>query len=62
MNMANIYTVLNPDCLEYLGENGAVVDLANLPGYRSSNEAHHIRQVFTHYFKSVAGCLHWQDA
>ena len=43
MNVANIYTGLNLDRLEYLGENGAVVDLANLPGYRSSNEAQHIR-------------------
>ena len=32
MNVANIYTGLNPDCLEYLRENGAVVDLANLSG------------------------------
>ena len=62
MNVANIYTGLNPDCLEYLGKNGAVVDLGNLPGYRSSNEAQHIRRVFTHYFNSVAGHLHWQDA
>ena len=59
MNVANIYTGLNPDRLEYLGENGAVVDLANLPGYRSSNEAQCIRRVFTHYFNSVAGRLHW---
>ena len=29
MNVAYIYTGLNPDCLEYLGENGAVVDLGN---------------------------------
>ena len=62
MNVASIYTGLNPDCLEYLGENGAVVDLANLPVYRSSNEAQHIRRVLTHYFNSVASHLHWQDA
>ena len=55
MNVANIYTDLNPDRLEYLGKNGAVVDLGNLPGYRSSNEAQRIRRVFTHYFNSVAG-------
>ena len=41
-NVANIYNRLNPDNLEYLSENGAVVDLANLPGYRSSNEARRI--------------------
>ena len=62
MNVANIYTGLNPERLEYLGENGSVVNLASLPGYRSSNEAQRIRRVFTHYFNSVAGCLHWQDA
>ena len=48
MNMANIYIGLNLDYLEYLRENGAVVDLVNLPDYRSSNEAQCIRRVFTH--------------
>ena len=42
LNVANIYNRLNPDHLEYMGENGAVVDLANLPGYRSSTEARRI--------------------
>ena len=58
MNFANIYMGLNPECLDYLRENGAVVNLANLPGYRSSNEAQQIWRVFPHYFKSVAGHLH----
>ena len=40
MNVANIFTGVKPDHLEYLRENGAVVDLANLPGYRSSNRTH----------------------
>ncbi|MCG8622026.1 MAG: transposase family protein [Proteobacteria bacterium] len=62
MNVPNIYARLNPDRLDYLGENGTVLDLANLPGYRSTNEAQCIRRVFTHYFNSVAGRLQWQDA
>ena len=62
MNVVNIYARLNPERLDYLGENGTVVDLANLPGYRSSNEAQRIRRVFTHYFNSIACHLHWQDA
>ena len=61
LNVANIYNRLNPERLDYLGENGAVLDLVNLPGYRSSNEARRIRSVFTHYFNSAAGRLTWQD-
>ena len=61
LDVAQINNRLNPNNLEYLGENGAVVDLGNLPGYRSSNEARRIRRVFTHYFNSVAGRLTWQD-
>ena len=61
LNVANIYNWLNPDKVDYLGENGAVVNLAKLPGYRSSYEARRIRRVFTHYFNSVAGRLTWQD-
>ena len=61
LNVANIYNRLNPERLDYLGENGAVLDLNNLPGYRSSNEARRIRRLFTHYFNSAIGRLSWQD-
>ena len=61
LNVANIYTRLNPDRLEYLSANGTVVDLQNLPGYRSTEEVQRIRRVFTTYFTGVTGRLTWQD-
>ena len=59
--MANIYTRLNPERLEYLSKNGTVVNLQHLPGYRSTEEAQRILRVFTTYFNGVAGRLTWQD-
>ena len=59
--MANIYTRLNPERLEYLSVNGTVINLQNLPGYRSTEEAQRIHCVFTTYFNGVAGRLTCQD-
>ena len=61
LNVANICTRLNPDRLEYLSANGTVVNLQNVPGYRSTEEAQRIHHVFTTYFNGVAGRLTWQD-
>ena len=61
LDVANIYTRLNPERLEYLSANGTVVNLQHLPGYRSTEEAQRIRHVFTTYFNGVAGRLTWQD-
>ena len=61
LDVANIYTRLNPERLEYLSASGTVVNLQHLPGYRSTEEAQRIRRVFTMYFNGVAGRLTWQD-
>ena len=50
LDVANIYTRLNPEMLEYLSANGTVVNLQHLPGYRSIEEAQRIGRVFTTYF------------
>ena len=59
LDVANIYTRLNPERLEYLSANGTVVNLQHLLGYRSTEEAQRIRRVFTTYFNGVAGILTW---
>ena len=61
LNVANIYTRLNPEKLEYLSANGTVINLQNLPGYRLTEEAQRIHCVFTTYFNGVTGRLTWQD-
>ena len=61
LNVANIYTRLNPDRLDCLSANGTVVDLQNLPGYQSTEEAQRICCVFTTCFTGVTGRLTWQD-
>ena len=55
------YARLNPDRLNYLGPDGAIVDLQNLNGYRSAQEAQQIRDKFLQYFNSQAGALAYQD-
>ena len=55
------YARLNPDRLDYLGPDGAIVDLQNLNGYRSAQEAQQIRDKFLQYFNSQAGALAYQD-
>ena len=58
---ATITARLNPDRLNYLGPDGAIVDLQNLNGYRSAQEAQRIRDKFLQYFNSQAGALAYQD-
>ena len=55
------YARLNSDRLNYLGPDGAIVDLQNLNGYRSAREAQQIRDKFLQYFNSQAGALAYQD-
>ena len=52
---------INPDRLDYLGPDGAILDLATLNGYRSAKEAQRIRDTFRDYFVSPEGKLDWQD-
>ena len=52
---------LNPDRLNYLGPDGAIVDLQRLNGYRSAWEAQWIRDKFLQYFNSQVGALAYQD-
>ena len=49
LGVANIYTRLNPERLEYLSASGTVVNLQHLDGYRSIEEAQRICLVFTTY-------------
>ena len=53
--------ILNPDRQDYLGANGAILNLQDLPGYRSAIEAQQIREKFKLYFNSPAGQLNWQE-
>ena len=59
LDVANIYTRLNPERLEHLSANGTVVSIQHLPGYRSTEETQRIHLVFTTYFNGVAGRLTW---
>ena len=53
--------ILNPDRQDYLGANGAILNLQDLPGYRSATEAQQIREKFKLYLNSLAGQLNWQE-
>ena len=53
--------IVNPDRQDYLGSNGAILNLHDLPGYRSATEAQQIREQFKLYFNSPAGQLNWQE-
>ena len=55
------YARLNPDRLDYLGLDWSIVDLQNLNGYRSAQEAQRIRDKFLQYFNREAGALSYQD-
>ena len=55
------YARLNPDGLDYLEPDRAIVDLQNLNGYRSAREAQKIRDKFLQYFNSQAGALAYHD-
>ena len=56
------YADLNPDHEPYLGENGAIVDLDYLQGYRSARESQRIRNLFKNYFCSPEGVVTWKDS
>ena len=51
---------LNPDGIPYLREDGASLDVQNLHGYHTAAQAKGIRDIFTGYFNSLQGALHWQ--
>ena len=52
---------LNPDRRDYLGPDGAIIDLETLNRYRSAKEAQIIRDTFRDYFVSPEGKLDWQN-
>ena len=60
-SVAATYVCLNPERLEYLGIDGAIIDLDNLNGYKSAREAQRIRHTFRDYFVSPDGRLSFQD-
>ena len=53
LDVANIYTRLNPERLEYLSANGTEVNLQHLPGYRSTEEAQRISVMFLLHISMV---------
>ena len=55
------YAELNPDQIPYLTEDGTFLDLENLNGYRSTDEAQVIRNRFCEYFNSPAGAVPFQE-
>ena len=57
-----IYAELNPTRQAYLDDAGiACLYLPPLPGYRTSNEAQGVRDIFKYYFNSPQGRVPWQD-
>ena len=55
------YAQLNPDHQPYLSERGAIIDLENLNGYQSTQEACRIRDKFCAFFNGPAGSVYWQE-
>ena len=57
-----IYAELNPTRQAYLDDAGvACLYLPSLPGYRTSNEAQGVCDIFRYYFNSPQGRVPWQD-
>ena len=52
---------LNPDQDPFLHEDGAILDLDNLNGYRSAAAARALRNIFRDYFARPEGAVTWQD-
>ena len=52
---------LNPDQDPFLHEDGAILDLDNLNGYRSAATARALRNIFRDYFARPEGAVTWQD-
>ena len=51
---------LNPDGIPYLREDGAILDVQNLHGYHTTAQAKATCDIYTDYFNSPQGALHWQ--
>ena len=52
---------LNPDQDPFLHEDGAILDLDNLNGYRSAAAARALRNICRDYFVRPEGAVTWQD-
>ena len=52
---------LNPDQDPFLHEDGTILDLDNLNGYRSAAAARALRNIFRDYFARPEGAVTWQD-
>ena len=56
-----IYNRLNPDQEPYLQDDGAILDLDNLNGYRSAAAPQALRNLFCTYFNRPEGCVNWKE-
>ena len=52
---------LNPVQEPFLHDDGAILDLDNLNGYRSAAAARALRNIFRDYFTRPEGAVTWQD-
>ena len=58
---ATIYNRLNQDQEPHLQDDGAILDLDNLNGYRSAAAVQALRNFFCTYFNRPEGFVNWQE-
>ena len=60
---ATIYNRINPDQEPHLQDDGAILDLDNLNGYRSATATavQELRNLFCIYFNRLEGSVNWQE-
>ena len=59
-DLSAINQKLNPGGISYLREDGAILDVQNLHWYHTATQAKAICDIYTGYFNSPQGALHWQ--
>ena len=59
--IAQLYAELNPESRPFLHGHGIMRRIPRLPGYRSTNDAQDVREMYKDYFNSPQGAVSWQQ-